>query len=136
MELYAQGLSLAPESGRGSGYFQNDHREYYSQFPAHNTVVADGKSTYASMKSNHPMSLQAVSPQPGSAAAAALPLATFADVAFREPETDADQQRVLGTVLPTETRPATTTGGTASRWHQASRSRPDSTSSCPTVRCR
>ncbi|MDB5918956.1 MAG: hypothetical protein JWR40_3190 [Massilia sp.] len=44
------------------------------------------------------MSLQAVSPQPGSAAAAALPLATFADVAFREPETDADQQRVLGTV--------------------------------------
>lgn len=98
MELYAQGLSLAPESGRGSGYLQNDHLEYYSQFPSHNTVVVDGLSTYPSMKSNHPLSLQAVYPQPGSPAAAAFPWATFSDVAFTEPETDAQQQRVLGTV--------------------------------------
>lgn len=98
MELYAQGLSLAPESGRGSGYFQLDHKEYYSQFAAHNTVVVDGKSTYASMKSNHPLAVQAVYPQPGTPAAGAFPLVTFSDVAFREPETDSDQQRVMGTV--------------------------------------
>ena len=98
MELYAQGLSLAPESGRGSGYLQNDHLEYYSQFPAHNTVVVDGVSAYPSMKSNHPFTLLAAYPAPGSPAAAAFPWATFGAVAFREPETDAEQQRVLGIV--------------------------------------
>jgi len=98
MELYAEGVSLAPESGRGSGYLQNDHLEYYSQFPAHNTVVVDGVSAYPSMKSNHPFALLAAYPAPGSPAAGAFPWATFGAVAFREPETDADQQRVLGIV--------------------------------------
>jgi hypothetical protein len=98
MELYAKGLSLAPESGRGSGYLQNDHLEYYSQFPAHNTVVVDGVSAYPSMKSNHPFTLLAAYPAPGSPAGAAFPSATFGAMALREPETDADQQRVLGIV--------------------------------------
>jgi len=98
MELYAQGLSLAPESGRGSGYLQNDHLEYYSQFPAHNTVVVDGVSAYPSMKSNHPLTLLGAYPAPGSPADKAFPWATFGAVAFREPETDAEQQRVLGIV--------------------------------------
>ena len=98
MELYAKGLSLAPESGRGSGYLQNDHLEYYSQFPAHNTVVVDGVSAYPSMKSNHPLALLAAYPAPGSPADKAFPWATFGAVAFREPETDAEQQRVLGIV--------------------------------------
>ncbi|WP_198120048.1 heparinase II/III domain-containing protein [Massilia rhizosphaerae] len=98
MELYAKGLSLAPESGRGSGYLQNDHLEYYSQFPAHNTVVVDGVSAYPAMKSNHPFTLLAAYPAPGSPAAGAFPWATFGAAAFREPETDADQQRVLGIV--------------------------------------
>jgi hypothetical protein len=98
MELYAKGLSLAPEGGRGSGYLTNDHAEYYSQFPAHNTVVVDGQSAYPSMKSNHPFSLQAAYPAPGTPADAAFPLATFSDVRFHEPETDADQARVLGIV--------------------------------------
>jgi hypothetical protein len=98
MELYAQGLSLAPESGRGSGYLQNDHLEYYSQFAAHNTVVVDGVSAYPSMKSNHPLALQAMYPPSNSPASAAFPWATFSDVRFLEPETDSDQMRVLGTV--------------------------------------
>ena len=98
MELYAKGYSLAPESGRGSGYLQNDYFEYYSQFPSHNTVVVDGTSTYPPMKSNHPLSVQGVYPQPGTPAAAAFPWATFSDVSFTEPATDAEQRRVLGTV--------------------------------------
>jgi hypothetical protein len=98
MELYAKGLSLAPESGRGSGYLQGDHTEYYAQFPAHNTVVVDGQSAYPSMKSNHPFSMEAVYPAPGSAAGTAFPWATFSDVRFLEPETNADQERVLGIV--------------------------------------
>ncbi|WP_229262005.1 heparinase II/III domain-containing protein [Duganella guangzhouensis] len=98
MELYAKGLSLAPESGRGSGYLQNDHLEYYSQFPAHNTVVVDGVSAYPSMKSNHPFTVQAMYPASGSAAAASFPWATFSDVRFIEPETNADQARTLGVI--------------------------------------
>jgi hypothetical protein len=98
MELYAKGLSLAPESGRGSGYFQSDFGEYYSQFPAHNTVVVDGQSAYPAMKSSHPFTLQAAYPAPGSPASAAFPWATFSDVRFLEPETNADQARVLGIV--------------------------------------
>jgi hypothetical protein len=98
MELFAKGLSLAPESGRGSGYLQSDHGEYYSQFPAHNTVVVDGVSAYPSMKSNHPLTLQAAYPAPGAPASAAFPKVTFTDVRFLEPETNADQARVLGIV--------------------------------------
>jgi hypothetical protein len=98
LELYAKGLSLAPESGRGSGYLQNDHLEYYSQFPSHNTVVVDGISAYPSMKSNHPLALLGAYPAPGSPAAAAFPWATFGAAAFLEPETNADQQRVTGIV--------------------------------------
>ncbi|HEY0588419.1 MAG TPA: heparinase II/III family protein [Pseudoduganella sp.] len=98
MELFAKGLSLAPESGRGSGYFQNDYAEYYAQFPAHNTVVVDGLSTYTPMKSNHPFKVQAVYPQPGVAAAKVFPWASFSDVSFTEPETQSAQARVLGIV--------------------------------------
>jgi len=98
MELFAKGLSLAPEGGRGSGYLQNDHGEYYAQFPAHNTVVVDGQSAYPSMKSNHPFTLKAAYPAPGSPAAGTFPWATFSDVRFLEPETNADQARVLGIV--------------------------------------
>jgi hypothetical protein len=96
MELYAHGVSIAPESGRGSGYLQNDHLQYYAQFPAHNTVVVDGSSTYPSMKTGHPFKVDAAYPAPG--AAAEFPWATFSDVAFTEPATDARQRRVLGTV--------------------------------------
>lgn len=98
MELFAHGVNIAPESGRGSGYLQYDYREYYSQFAAHNTVVVDGRSTYAAMKSHHPLKVDAVYPAPASPAAAAFPWATYSSVSFREPETDADQQRIMGIV--------------------------------------
>lgn len=98
MELYAQGLSLVPEGGRGSGYLQNDHLQYYAQFPAHNTVVVDGTSTYPSMKADHPMVVDAVYPASSQPLASVFPWATFSDVSFVEPATDAEQRRVLGTV--------------------------------------
>lgn len=98
MELFAKGLSLAPESGRGKGYLSNDHLEYYAQFAAHNTVVVDGVSAYPAMKSNHPFTVQAVYPAPGATAVSAFPGVTFSDVRFIEPESNADQARVLGIV--------------------------------------
>ncbi len=47
IELYGAGLILGADPGRGSSYWQADHAEYYSQPPAHNTVIVNGKSTYA-----------------------------------------------------------------------------------------
>ena len=42
MELYGKGYILGAESGIGSSYFEKPYLEYYSQFPAHNTVMVDG----------------------------------------------------------------------------------------------
>lgn len=99
MELYGQGVVLAPEGGIGTSYFQPDYAEYYSQFPAHNTVMVDGISAYPVMKSNHGFAVLGVYPPAGQAAAAPSfgPL-TYSDVLFREPETQADQRRQMGIV--------------------------------------
>lgn len=97
MELFGQGLPLAPDSGIGTNYFESDHNEYYAQFPAHNTVVVDGISSYPTMLSHHGFTVNAAYPAPGEQARTALP-ATFSDVSFLEPETNADQRRVMGTI--------------------------------------
>ncbi|MCI7088518.1 MAG: heparinase II/III-family protein [Prevotella sp.] len=55
MELFARGQRMAPDGGIGYGlYSGDDYKEYYSQFPAHNTVCVDGVSAYPVMKSQHP----------------------------------------------------------------------------------
>ncbi len=96
MELYGKGLPLAPEMGHGSSYFSIEYAEYYTQFPAHNTVIVNGKSKYPEMKSNHAFSLNASYPKSGEKQA---PVGlTFSDVSFREPETESNQRRVMGIV--------------------------------------
>ncbi|MDP2115044.1 MAG: alginate lyase family protein, partial [Bacteroidota bacterium] len=65
MELYGKGYVLGAESGIGSTYFQAPYLEYYSQFPAHNTVMVDGISKYPEMLSNHPFDLLSCYPQSG-----------------------------------------------------------------------
>ncbi|MFT7772163.1 heparinase II/III family protein [Roseateles sp.] len=102
MELFAKGMSLAPESGRGSGYFQSDYADYYSQFPAHNTVVVDGISAYPPMKVAQPFTLLATYPKPGTPLAAAAPHITMGEVGFIEPASQADQRRLLATVRVSE----------------------------------
>ncbi len=83
LELYARGYRLAPDAGVGwSLYSGDDYKEYYSQFPAHNTVMVNSRSTYQVMKSHHPLRLVAHG-------------ANWATVAFREPETGADQERTV-----------------------------------------
>jgi hypothetical protein len=97
MELYGKGLILAPEGGIGGSYFQTDYAEYYSQFPAHNTVVVDGISSYPTMKSNHPLQLVGCYPESGRVDGY-FPGVTFSDVGFLEPETNADQNRLMSIV--------------------------------------
>jgi len=100
MELYGKGLPLAPEMGHGSSYFSIEYAEYYTQFPAHNTVIVNGKSKYPEMKSNHAFSLNAAYPKSG-VTSGIVPGITFSDVSFLEPETDSNQRRVMGIVKDT-----------------------------------
>lgn len=97
MELYGEGLPLAPDSGIGTNYFEADHSDYYSQFPAHNTVVVDGISSYPAMKSHHGFTVNAAFPPSGEISDSKVPV-TFSDVSFLEPETNADQRRVMSIV--------------------------------------
>jgi len=97
MELYGKGVVIAPEGGRGTSYASGDYAEYYSQFPAHNTVCVDGISSYPAMKSNHPFEVKGIYP-PSNQQQYFFPLVTYSNVFFTEPETNASQQRVMGIV--------------------------------------
>lgn len=101
MELYGKGYTLAPDAGIGSSYFSLDYAEYYSQFPSHNTVCVDGISSYPVMKSNHAFELK--SSYPASTVRNDIYKGiTFCDVYFREPETFADQTRMMSIVTTGE----------------------------------
>lgn len=94
IELYGKGYILGAESGIGSTYFEKPYLEYYSQFPAHNTVMVDGISKYPEMLSNHPFELLSVYPAPGQKNGF-YPGITFSEVYFLEPESQSDQNRLL-----------------------------------------
>ena len=98
MELYGKGYVLAPDAGIGLYLYSGlDYLEYYSQFPSHNTVCVDGISSYPVMKSNHSFDLKSsfpVSSEPGKA----FTSVTYSDVSFREPESRADQTRMMSIV--------------------------------------
>lgn len=52
LELYGKGYVLGPDAGIGKNLYSGlDYAEYYSQMPAHNTVVVDGVSSYPVMMS-------------------------------------------------------------------------------------
>lgn len=102
MELYGKGFVLGPESGIGSSYFEKPYLEYYSQFPAHNTVMVDGISKYPEMLSNHSFDLLSCYPKSGLKRGCYSDI-TFSDVAFVEPESRSDQTRLLSIVRTSET---------------------------------
>lgn len=102
MELFGKGMILAPEAGIGTSYFQPDYGEYYSQFPAHNTVAVDGISAYPVMKSNHGFTLLHSYPATETKAGF-FPLISFGNVSFTEPETQARQNRLTGIVRINDT---------------------------------
>jgi hypothetical protein len=97
LELYGKGLPLAPEAGIGTTYFQPDYAEYYSKFPAHNTVVVDGISSYPEMRSNHGFNVKSCYPSSG-VKEGIFPNISFADLYFLEPETNANQQRMMSII--------------------------------------
>ena len=97
MELYGKGYILGAESGIGSSYFEKPYLEYYSQFPAHNTVMVDGISKYPEMSGNHPFDLLACYPRPMQKDGFYKGI-TYSDIYFLEPESRSDQSRLLSIV--------------------------------------
>ena len=102
MELYGKGFVQGADPGKGANYLQPLYLEYYSQFPAHNTVMVDGVSSYTEMLSNHAFDL--ISGYPKSEQKEGFyPNITYSDVYFLEPETQADQNRLVSIVKTGET---------------------------------
>jgi len=97
MEMYGKGYVLAPEAGIGTNYFQPDYAEFYSQFPAHNTVAVDGISAYPVMKSNH--GFEVISSYPASGVTTNyFSSVSFGNLYFLEPETNSDQTRLTSII--------------------------------------
>ena len=86
MELYGCGLRMGPDAGIGySLYSGDDYKEYYSRFPAHNTVCVDGVSDYPIMMSQQEFKILAMDTIP----------VQYAEVYMLDSETHADQQRLV-----------------------------------------
>lgn len=102
MELYGKGFVQGADPGKGAGYLQPIYLEYYSQFPAHNTVMVDGKSSYTEMLSNHAFDLMGQYPK-SEQKEGFYPNITYSDVFFLEPETRSDQSRLTSIVKTAET---------------------------------
>lgn len=66
IELYGAGYILGADPGRGASYWVPEHGEYYSQPPAHNTVIVNGASVY------NPYPNKAVTDKPGEMRVASL----------------------------------------------------------------
>ena len=96
MELYGRGFVLGPDAGIGKNlYSGEDYKEYYSQFPAHNTVCVNGVSSYPVMMSQHAFSVD--DRYPADNGTFDNPC-TYCQLSFTEPETGARQMRTNGIV--------------------------------------
>ncbi|MCH6258684.1 hypothetical protein MLD52_19145 [Puniceicoccaceae bacterium K14] len=102
MELYGKGFVQGADPGKGANYLQPIYLEYYSQFPAHNTVMVDGTSSYTEMLSNHAFDLMGAYPK-SEQKDGFYPSITYSDVLFLEPETRSDQSRLVSIVKTGET---------------------------------
>lgn len=97
MELYGKGFVQGADPGKGAGYLQPIYLEYYSQFPAHNTVMVDGASSYTEMLSYHAFDLMSEYPKSEQKNGFYRNI-TYSDVYFLEPETRSDQSRLVSIV--------------------------------------
>jgi hypothetical protein len=97
VELYGAGYVLGFDSGRGSSYWQADHREYYQQPPSHNTVVVNGDSRYAS-HGNGMIQMVVEKVEPAFNQPATNNSLTYLTGSFKHKNPDATQQRTLALV--------------------------------------
>ncbi|CAM4206200.1 hypothetical protein ZORO111903_07260 [Zobellia roscoffensis] len=102
MELYGKGFVQGADPGKGANYLQPIYLEYYSQFPAHNTVMVDGASSYTEMLSYHGFDVLGEYPKSEQKDGFYEDI-TYSDVYFLEPETQSDQSRLVSIVKTGET---------------------------------
>ncbi|RMD81897.1 MAG: hypothetical protein D6820_04495, partial [Lentisphaerae bacterium] len=93
LELFATGMVLAPDPGRGSSYWQADHHEYYLQNIAHNTVVPCGNR--APKKA-----IKIVRMEPKPMEQALSDSLSWATVSFNYSSPATEQQRTVAMIKP------------------------------------
>jgi hypothetical protein len=107
MELYGLGEVLGIDAGTGANYEHPLHRNYYSQWAAHNTVVAAGMSSAvpfsgsAGTKQVGQIDLATMEPMPDETAVS--PDYSFTDTRYLDKSTNTNQSRTLGIVRTSET---------------------------------
>jgi len=125
IELYGAGLTMGADPGRGESYWTEDHTEYYSQPPAHNTVIVNGISNYrVSPQDQIPMTVETSEPAYSVSSESTPALCSnigFAQCGFDYRSPLASQQRTLALVRPVK--------GETGFYFDVFRSRADSTAS-------
>jgi len=107
MELYGLGEVMGIDAGTGPNYEHPLHRNYYSQWAAHNTVVAAGSSSSvpfsgsAGAKNIGQIDLAAMEPMPDQKAVS--PESSFTDTRYLDKSTNTNQSRTLAIVRTSET---------------------------------
>lgn len=107
MELYGLGDVLGIDAGTGPNYEHPLHRNYYSQWAAHNTVVAAGSSSSvpfsgsAGTKNVGQINLYAMEPLPDEEAMS--PDYSFTDTRYHDKSTSTNQSRTLALIRTSAT---------------------------------
>jgi hypothetical protein len=102
MELYGMGDVMGIDAGSGPTYEHPLHQGYYSQWSAHNTVVAAGSSSSvpfsgsAGRKDIGQIELAAMEPMPDKEAVS--PLCSFTDTRYFDKSTNTNQMRTMALV--------------------------------------
>jgi hypothetical protein len=102
IELYGIGDVFGIDAGSGPNYEHPLHRNYYSQWAAHNTVVAAGSSSSvpfngaAGTKDVGHIDLSAMEPMPDQEAVS--PDFSFSDTRYLDKSTQTNQSRILSIV--------------------------------------
>lgn len=99
MELYGMGTVMGIDAGTGPTYEHPLHQTYYSQWAAHNTVVAAGSSSSvpwsgsAGRKNIGEISLAAMEPMPDKPSVSQL--YSFTDTRYTDQSTNTNQSRTM-----------------------------------------
>jgi hypothetical protein len=102
MELYGMGTVMGIDAGTGATYEHPLHQTYYSQWAAHNTVVAAGSSSSvpwsggAGRKNIGQIELSAMEPMPDKPAVS--PSFSFTDTRYTDKSTNTNQSRTLAII--------------------------------------
>ena len=108
MELYGSGYIMGIDPGNGLNYEDPMHVNYYAQWAAHNTVVADAKSSSVpyfrgggGTKRIGQVELSAMEPLADKTAVS--PFCSFTDTRYLDISTDTNQQRTMAIVRTSDT---------------------------------